>query len=169
MTTETKQLITSFILKKIDTQSFLDNYFANKTMSDEYIIKLLHKGINEKDPMKIEEAIVLVSTGRFDIYNFQAVFCQLLLLDWHYKHEDIAMYLKEIGDPSTVECLYLAAENNLQYLEYDQSFQFARKCIKALSAIGNEAAVQKLKILSESKVLKIAEYAKKELNHKGLN
>lgn len=78
------------------------------------------------------------------------------------------MLLKDIADPNTVDCLYKATELHFDYLEYDDTYQFARKCIKVLSKIGNDNAIDKLKSLSSSQTPEIAAYAKKELGYKGL-
>ena len=71
--------------------------------------------------------------------------------------------LQEINDPSSVDCLFNVAERKFQYLDYDDSLPFARKCIKALASIGNEDAIEKLQKLSQSSIMEIAEYAKREL------
>ncbi len=70
-------------------------------------------------------------------------------------------------DPSTVDCLCKAAELHFEYLDYDDSYQFARKCIKALSAIDNEAAISKLQLLAQSSIPEVQQYAIKELKYKG--
>jgi len=77
------------------------------------------------------------------------------------------MLLKQIADPVSVECLFNAADLKFKYLDYDDTYQFARKCIIALSTINNHEAVEKLKLLSDSNNIIIAYYAKIELNRTG--
>ena len=96
------------------------------------------------------------------------ILCKLLLSQYHHSHEDIARVLQEMADISTVDFLYAAAELQFDYLDYDDTYQFARKCIKALSSINNKNAIDKLKLLSNSNIEKIAGYAKKELHYKGI-
>lgn len=68
---------------------------------------------------------------------------------WHYKHEDLARLLKEYRSPSSVDVLYLAANLKLEYLDFDDNYSLAVKCIWGINSIGNENAIQKLKILSK--------------------
>ena len=122
----------------------------------------------DKDAEAIEEALVVISAANFDLNNFILDLCKLLQVDWHYKHEDLATLLKEAKNPLSLDYLYSATELQFPYLDYDDTYQFGRKCIKALSAIGTENAISRLILLSESKIPEIAEYAKKELHGKGL-
>lgn len=161
-------LIASLYSGNISKDEFLQKYFDNKRPDGKHVSDLLKSGIINKDASSVEEAIVLLYTEGFSNPLYISELCQLLQMPWHTKHEDIAMLLKDIADPSTVECLYDAAELQFEYLDYDETYQFGRKCIKALSAIGDEASIDKLKMLSKSKIVEIAEYAKKELNYKGL-
>jgi len=52
---------------------------------------------------------------------------------------------------------------NFDYLDYDYTYQLARKSIRALAAVGNTDAINKLQILIKSDNLVISEYAKKDL------
>ncbi|WP_337043901.1 hypothetical protein [Emticicia sp. 17c] len=168
MRTEINLLLTALYSGKISKELFLREYFKDIHKSDEYVLNLIQKGIENKSDSEIEEAIVLICTGSFSKPYFVVQLCELLQLPWHFKHEDIAMLLKDIADPSTVDCLYKASELKFDYLNYDDSYQFARKCIKALSAISDESSIEKLKLLAISKTKRIREYAKKELQYKGL-
>jgi hypothetical protein len=167
MTEERKKLIASLYSGRINKGEFLQRYFNDQVIDERYPLELPRTGINHKDSDAIEEAVVLLYAGATKSYNIYAnELCSLLQMPWHTKHEDIAMLLKELADPSTVDCLFKTAELQFEYLEYDDTYQFARKCIKALSSIGNENAITKLKILSNSKIKEIAEFAKSELQDK---
>lgn len=168
MKTKLNPLITALYSGSISQDEFIKEYFLNTPRSDEHVLNLINSGILHKDTIAVEEAIVLLYTGFFSNKLFTAKLCELLQSDWHTKHEDIAMLLKDIEDPSTVDCLYHAVESKLDYLDYDDTYQFARKCIKALSAIGDDNAIDKLRILTSSKIGEIAAYAKKELYYKGM-
>lgn len=168
MKAEIKTLINSLYSGKIDKEEFLRSYFESGLTNEKDLISLFQKGIANKDLDVIEEVLVLLSIGSFNLNLFVSDLCNLLLTDWHYKHEDIVMLLKEIKDSSTVDCLYKAAELYFEYLDYDDTYQLARKCIKVLSAIGNENAISKLWLLSKSEIPEISEYSKKELRYKDL-
>ena len=75
--------------------------------------------------------LMLIQSDLAGIAVNTEVLCKLLLEPWHFHHEDIAMVLKEMKDPATVNCLFEAAQLRLEYLEYDDTYQLARKCIKS--------------------------------------
>lgn len=162
------ELFTSLYNGSISKEEFIWLYFKGKEPKDEYLLNLFKDGIINNNAVMIEEAVVLLLTNSFTSSLYVNELCELLQETWHTKHEDIAMLLKEISDPLTVNCLFKAAEIQFEYLAYDDTYQFARKCIKAISSINSENAINKLKLLSHSKIEKISEYARKELLYKEL-
>jgi hypothetical protein len=168
MNPETKSLIRLLYLGRINNKEFLKKYFKDNLQDEEYCRRLIRQGIEEKNPETIEESIVLLYTGFFKTSNLIFELCELLSMDWHMKHEDIAMLLTEANDPASVECLYHAAELEFDYLSYDDTCQFGRKCIKALAKIADGNAINKLRMLSNSANSVLGDYAKKELEYKGL-
>lgn len=161
-------LITSLYLGDLGVDEFLEKYFQGINDREIFVNNLIKDGITNEDPISVEEFIVLIYTHIFEYNRFTLILCQLLDLTWHNRHEDIAMLLGEIKDPLTVDCLYKASELQFDYLDYDDTYQFARKCIKGLVAIGDENALNKLKLLSKSNVEIISSYAKKELKYKDI-
>ncbi|WP_293308482.1 hypothetical protein [Pedobacter sp. UBA5917] len=159
-----KKLYSGTIVK----EEFVKLYFNGKIPSEHDILDLIAYAISIKDSRLIEEVVVLLYTGYFKTESFLLVLCGLLSAHWHIKHEDIVTLLKEIKSPKAVNCLYSAVELRFAYLDYDDTYQFARKCIKALSVIGDENAVEKLKLLTNSKIPIIGEYAERELRNKGV-
>lgn len=168
MRLEFNSLVKKLYSGNIDKEEFLKQYFKERILSENYIQHLIKQAISSKDDSLVEEAMVLLYTSHFKPESFSLLLCQLLTENWHTKHEDIAMLLKQVKSPETVNCLYNAAELRFDYLDYDDTCQFARKCIKALSTIENKNAIEKLKLLANSKNHVIAEYAKKELRYKSM-
>jgi hypothetical protein len=168
MKEELKDLISNLYLGKITQELFLEKYFSNVTIANElHIHNLLEKAISNKDEGLVDEVIILLNTNEFDTSEFTRELCNLILLPWHKKHEDLAMLLQTNAHPSIVDVLFKAVQLNLEYLDYDDTYQFPRKCIKAISSIGDENSTEKLKQLAEYSIKEIAEYAKKELMKKG--
>jgi len=163
-----KTLVKLLAFREITEKEFIRRYFEGKEFSKDYFPELLKKGLVNKDPFMTEEALILIFAAQFYDDILCPTLCSLLNENWHYKHEDIASLLKDINDPSAVNCLYSATELHFEYLNYDDTFQFARKCIKALAAIGNENAIDKLRLLTTSENSVISAYAKKELRYKHL-
>ncbi|TFF36841.1 hypothetical protein [Mucilaginibacter psychrotolerans] len=151
--------------RRINEADFLKQYFDGKAPSANYLKHLIEKAIAYKDADLVEESILLLDLLSFYNDSFLLLLCRLLKENWHMKHEDIAMLLKEIKSPQTIDYLYDATEMQFDYLDYDDTYQFAKKCIKALSAIGNEKAIDKLRLLAASRNLEIAKYAQKELRY----
>lgn len=163
------ELINDLDDKKIDKLTLLKR-FENRVgveLSEEICLEYIEKGISNQDLDTVEKGMDL---GYLIGFSAKAVpvFCELLKDPNHYQHEMVAMLLKGFAAPTSVECLYEAAELEFEHLEYDDTYQFARKCIKALSQINNSSAIEKLWLLSESKNDVISGYAKKELGYKGL-
>lgn len=74
---------------------------------------------------------------------------ELLLATWHEQHENIAFILEGKKSPDSVNALYNTALIKFDYLNYDDTYELARKCIKALSAINNLYNMRKAIILNK--------------------
>ena len=110
---------------------------------------------------------MVLSVFRVYALDIDPVLCDLILCDWHHSHENIASILRGQLDSTKGDSLFLAAQRKYAYLDYDDTYQFARKCIKALSAIGDNNAVNKLRSLSNNGNEFIEQYAIKELTYMG--
>lgn len=167
MRVDNKQLLLLLYKGKITRDKFIKKYLNGKPFTAEVVVNLLSNAIENKDELQLAIAnILLIDPPDFSVKDFTNLLCNLLLADWHTGHEDIAMLLRNGSDPLAINCLYSAAEKIYNYLEYDDTYQFARKCIKALSSIDDIEAIEKLSLLADSKNPIIGAYAKKELLHK---
>jgi hypothetical protein len=133
-------------------------------MDAESGVRLLNEAFENRNADLVEEVIFSLSVSKGFSNRLSEILCKLLQADWHYKHEDIARILQGLKDPSTVDCLYSAAELQFDYLNYDDTFGFARKCTWALADIGTPEAKAKLQQLARSSNAFVAEYAQKRLN-----
>ena len=131
----------------------------------ENMLRLLNEALEKRDGGLVDEVILMSHPAGGFSDKFSGIFCRLLQADWHYRHEDVARILQSTKDPATVDCLADAAELQFDYLGYDDTCGFARKCIWALADIGTFEAKAKLQQLAHSKNELIAEYAQKRLNH----
>ena len=143
-------------------------HFDNDKSSEDFCIDILKKGIADKDAGIIQEVLFVQSKQNYKSNELSALLSSILSLNWHYSHEDIAMMLKDCLNSDTVNDLYNSAELKFDYLNYDDTFQFSRKCIKALSAIADTSSIENLWKLSKSENEVISAYAKKELRYKHL-
>ena len=169
MTNIEKQLIMSYTFKKITKEEFLKRFPVDLTKENNYILSELLRAFDTKDKDVILYAMMILHLEYFtDRDKYVDIFNELLLVDWHDRHEDIASLLKGISSSKSVDALFKAATVQYDYLDYDDGYEFARKCIKALSSINNPEAIEKLRILSQYHIPEIAAYAVKELKYKGL-
>src|SRR5688572_8448783 len=112
----------------------------DKRIDSETSLRLLYKAFDKKNGGMVEVAMYRLSDPEGFTNKFSEIFCKLLQADWHYCHENIALILQGIKDPTTVNCLFEAAELHFDYLDYDDGFAFARKCTWALADIGTAEA-----------------------------
>ena len=166
MCLEVRRLLSLLYSGKISNEQFIQKYFVGEPMTRQHLSVLLQNALMDKNPFLVEQVVVLLLSDHIFIKDFTLQLCDLLLVDWHFKHEDIAMLLRDARDPLAINCLYNASEIIFDYLAYDDTYQFGRKCIKALSVINDDKAVVKLKLLAESDIPSIANYARKELRPK---
>jgi len=142
-------------------QEFLSEFPAPVTASR--VIELLQTAYSEQNADDVELSLyVCFCFGLFSV-EFAEILCKLIVADWHYRHEDMALILQKLKIPSTVESLYTAALLELEYLEYSDTAPLARKCIWALGDIGTDEAKERLESLASSDCETIKEYAKRQL------
>lgn len=162
MTEKERELILSFALGRISEAEFLSSFGHDFRADPGRAVELLDKARQERSPEDVELSLILV--GKFgSLPSALHILNQLLAEGWHYRHEDIALALEELHDPSSIEPLYRAALSRHEYLDYDDGYALARKCTWALYKIGTPEAFERLRDLSRGENLVIAGYARKRL------
>ena len=165
-----KELINDLIAKRISLEEFLIKYPIDLEHDREYVISLLEHALEAKDSEDVEYGIWLFSLKE-EVQGtlkerYVSVFCKLLGEPWHYQHENIVSLLQELKAPQSVDALYTAIFSHFKYLDYDDSFSLARKCIHALGDINTAYSREKLTLLTSSDIPIIREKAQKQLNYK---
>ncbi len=160
------ELVRRLALAEITGSEFLASFPDRSLVDADFVSATISRAFDGQDPWLVQLAMIRlnVQTGSYCYPIDSSALCQLLFENWHYSHEDIAFYLQRQVDSNNLDCLYKAAQLRFDYLEYDETFQFARKCIKAISAIGSAEAFEKLRRLAGTSNKVIAAYALKELN-----
>jgi|GEM_PF-4595722 len=126
------------------------------------IINAINVASDNRDEEKLELLLFAADWDGLD-NSYTKLFCELVVADWHFSQEDIAMMLEEIKDPISVECLYIAA---LNIPDHDDGCSLAKKCIWALGSINTSPAIEKLKLLAGNNNYIISEVAKMELDNR---
>jgi len=149
MTPQEKQLVMAFATNKIKKSEFFKSYPVDISGRYDYLLKVLDDSSNIENAEGIEYAILLGYIIGFD-KSHVPILCRLMMGSWHQQHENIASILQELRDPRSIDCLYYGAVMDFDYLDYDESFSLAKKCIWALGAINTIKSTEKLQSIAES-------------------
>ena len=153
------------IFGELSLEEFKKQCPLNIVENPMYIKKSLEEAIKAKDENDFERLHTIVWV--FKLYNINAyieLFCKVAKEYWHHSHEDIANLLEEVASPKTINAIYDLAIMKLDYMEYDEFFNIARKCTYALGYINTPKAKEKLELLAQNENELIREYAIKQLN-----
>lgn len=161
-----RKLIFKLVLNEISEQEFLCEFTVNIVHHPNYIFELLERAYIEENAEDVEHALGLAA--RFNLFTQKDVdiLCKLLEAHWHYKHEDIAQRLQHLKSPDAIECLYRTVLTKFDYLDWDNSYSLARKCMWALGDINTNESKKKIELLAESEDEEIRAYAFEQLNRK---
>lgn len=153
--------IDELMLGQISKSSFLDiNSIVDIT---DVVERKLVEAYQSKNAEAVDELLYLVSL--YEIYNGRIVgiLNELLVCDWHFKHEDIVLLLEKMSAFESLRYIYDAIELKPRYLQWDENFPFEVKCVRALYYIGKEKSLPYLENLSKNSNEIIREMAKRQL------
>jgi hypothetical protein len=149
-------------LGSISKDEFLRCYPFDVEKDSSHVRKFLQDAYLLKDADEFEYALLLGFSFDFDIESVP-ILNNLIVEDWHFKHEDIARLLQGFKDSSSIDVLYQTALERYDYLDYDDSYALAVKCIWALGSINTGSSREKLKQLTSSTNQIISDAAEKQL------
>lgn len=158
-----EQAVKKLILGKISKEEFLTLIKVKSECLGEELSEMLSFAYKQNSDSNVEISIYLIFKYEQINEKYLDVLNNLILCDWHEQHENIAMLLQRLKAPKSVDYLYATINQKYSYLEYDDSYALAVKCIWALGDIGNEEAKEYLKKLLNSENEIIVENAKKQL------
>ena len=151
----------------IDIKSLSNQYWENR-LSKSLLYEVLNKEVDNWEHFLytgLKTTLIDRSDELLDdyltlifLYNVPYDSCiqflnEMLVSNWHHQHENIALLLEQACDHSSIEYLYDAARTQYEYLEYDENYALAVKCIWALGKIfrkGFPLAKEKLELLAQS-------------------
>jgi len=164
MTKKEKETIIKLIRKEINKDQFLKLLNVDILTISNHIRKLLEIAFEEKESDDINYLMYVVYAFNLVTDSYVDILIKLMYSSWHCTHEDIATIFQSFRFPQTVECLYETALTQFEYLEYDEAFALAVKCIWALGDINTPESKDKLKLLAQSENEIIKENAINQLN-----
>ena len=105
---------------------------------------------SEKSAELLDDVVFLIFQFQtFDI-SLAERFNELLLVDWHFKHEDIVLLLEILKSKDSLYFLHKAVYSHPYYLDEDDMHSFEKKCIRAIFQIGKENALSLLEDISKN-------------------
>lgn len=153
--------ISKLMLGQVSKEQFLEmNEISN--ISD-LITNGLFDAYQSKNADMVEELIYLTFVFEFFDEKIVDVVNQLLVSDWHYKHEDITWILQRISSYESIKFLYDAIELHPQYLAWNDNYTFEVKCVRAIYHIGKEKAIPYLEKLCNHSNAVIREMAQRQI------
>lgn len=109
--------------------------------------------------------LLIPDDGQYTTTDVYAnILSELLQEDWHTEHEYIALMLQAIKSPKSIDALYCRCLNKPDYMDYDDSYSLARKCVHGLADINTPESLDKLRLLAKSDIEVIKEKAQKQLD-----
>lgn len=165
MNQQEKTLIASLMANRITKEELIQRYPF--PLTDEYIHHLVRSAVNQKDGDSLGFAMVLVYTKEVFSTALLPILEPILVEGWHQSHEDIAFLLQKLKSPTSAKWLFRAATMTFDYLEYDEFFALARKCMWALAAINTAESVAMIQQLATSDNEVVREHAEEQLERLG--
>jgi len=150
MTKFERELLHKLMSRAITPEIFLKKFTVDVSKNPLFISELLEKAYLEHESNDVEYLLIAIFRFQLFIEDFTGILCKLMSETWHFQHENIASILQKIKSPRTIECLCKTALTQFEYLEFDEAFALAVKCIWGLGDIGTEDAKVKLCLLTES-------------------
>lgn len=166
MTNKERDTIKKLMTKLITEEEFTKKFSVDISMNPGYVGELLEIAFNEANSDDVEYALFIGFTFNVFSEDYVGILCKLIEAKWHYQHENIAMIFQKLKSPNSIESLYKTAITEFEYLDYDESYALAVKCIWALGNINTDGSRKKLELLSQSENEIIRDNAIKQLDGK---
>jgi hypothetical protein len=165
MTPEQNNAVVELVFGRISLTEFVQRTGLDPIARPQIIESALRSALVSQDVAAVDSALMLAFHLDLLTPALAPLLAELLLLPGHQMHEDIARALQQLRVPATVDALAKAALVKHDYLAYDDSHAFARKCTWALADIGTPEARAKLESLARVDDTAVAAYAQKRLDN----
>jgi len=150
MTKKERELLHNLMTRAIPLEVFMKDFTVDISKNPRYICGLLETTLVEQEANDVEYLLTAIFHFKLFIEDYVDILCKLADETWHFQHENIASIFQKIKSPKTVECLYKTTLTQFDYLEFDDSFALAVKCIWALGDINTVESRKKLELLTQS-------------------
>ena len=163
MTRAEQALIEALYMHEISEEEFLARFPLNLAVQPAYLVQLLRRAYQEQRAEDVDYALMISHLAPGVPFGLTTVLGDLLVVDWHYMHENIVQWLQALKDPLSIEPLYQAAVE-LPDLHCYGHYTIAVQATYALHDIGTEKAKEKLTLLAASPIPVIRTAARYQLH-----
>ncbi len=164
MTNKERELLHKLMTRAVTPEVFSKSFTIDIYKNPGYIRELLEVALLQNEANDVEYLLTAIFHFELFVEDYVDILCKLMNETWHFQHENIAMIFQKIKSPKTIDCLYNAALTQFDYLEFDEAFALAVKCIWALGDINTLESKEKLKLLTQSENKIIKDNAINQLN-----
>ena len=151
MTKAEQALIEALYRKEISREEFLARFPLNVALHPEYLVQLLRRAYQEQSAEDVDYALLISHLAPGVPVGLTAILGELVVVDWHYSHENIVHWLQGLKDPLSIEPLYQAAIE-FPDLHCYGNYTIAVQATYALHDIGTKKAKEKLTLLAGSTI-----------------
>lgn len=162
MTEQEKEIVIDVAVGNAPQESLLQLFATPANETDQLVLRLLNEAFDKSDSDGIECALIVGFIFGFSSRH-RRILCDILDANWHRRHEDAVSALATLKSPESIDSLFRAATARFDYLAFDASRALGTKAVSALSDIDDPAAIEKLRLLAESKDAVVSRKAKKRL------
>lgn len=165
MNAEQRKLLVDYLMGRISYGSFLEQSGVDPASEPGFVEVALREAMVAHDAVALDYALSLFFRFEPITVEVALILAELVVQPWHHSHQNIALALQDLRAAETADALAAAALMKPDYLDFDDSHAFARKCTWALADIGTPKARRHLESLSRCVDPEIASYAQRRLDY----
>ncbi len=162
---EQELLILDFLLGRIVLADFVAKFGCGDFDAEELVQQALVQSLILEDSSSLERGLSLGYTLDALTLKHVPMLCKHLLLDTHYRHEDVARTLQTLRCPSSLQALVNRCDSAPSYAAaIDDGDALFRKCVWAIHDIGTPEAHAFLEQLTCSEFESVRRYSQRRLD-----
>jgi HEAT repeat protein len=151
MTEPQREACLQFALKRISQGELFVALGRDLSTTPNDTIQLLRQARDARSAYDVDSSLDLLFRFQPTV-DYVPLLCELLVDDFHSRHEDIIGALQDAADTYSIPFLRQAIllKPQLAYLSYDNYGSYYKKCFWALKAIGSPEAIAVIREFTNS-------------------
>lgn len=167
----TTDLFNAYFMNKISLEVFTNKLGIYEDEFSDYLLLDMVMAFDSQDAERLGYLIYplflwdeqMGEHKAYELEKFLDILNELLISDWHHKHEDITLLLQKISSEKSIKYLYDAIELHPEYLAWDDNYSFEVKCVRAIYYIGKKKSFSYLEKLCRHSNNVIREMAQRQI------